>query len=38
MLQLNLRAREGVEIQSKGNPREGHKERDATGKMTGKKK
>lgn len=32
MLQLSLRAREGVEIQNKGNPRESHKERDGTGK------
>lgn len=38
MLQLNLRPRKGVEIQSKGNRRECHKERDGTGRMTGKKK
>lgn len=38
MLQLNLRAREDAEIQSKGNPRESNKERDGTGRMTGKKR
>lgn len=37
MLQLSLRAREGVEIQNKGNPRESHRERAGTGRMTGKK-
>lgn len=36
ILQLNLRARKDVEIQSKVNPREGCKERDGTGGMTGK--
>lgn len=36
MLQLDLRAREGAEIQKKGKPRESCKERDGTVKMAGK--
>lgn len=35
-LQVDLRAREGAEIQKKGKPREGCKERDGTVKMTSK--